>query len=824
MTKFQIFRRELIGAVFAAFVLSFLKAESSLAQGSPSCTNVQPVILAPSDGTTLDIAGSAVSAFADRVLLGAPNAWRDSLTSPNARGVAYVFRRSGTNWIEEQKLVASDAALSDRFGSTAVLGQDMLLVGAPKKSNFAGAVYGFRFNGTNWVQSQKLLPSDTATNFGFSLAMDGAQAFIGASGAIYVFRYDGQNWTQTQKISLSGAAMHMSGNFAIIGASDHTLGSSAGAAYVFRWNGSSWVQQAKLLAADGRAYQSFGSSVSISADGLAVVGAKDDNDLLNSTYYPTTTGAAYVFRLNPNSQLWQQEAKLYDTWSNAVTFGTPGDFFGTAATIWEDTILVGATYWEDRTLQFPPRDVGAVHAYRYDAAHGNWMLQARIAGPLYPGSLFGGNLANSQSALVTGAPYGDFQGQDSGGAYVYDCVPAISLPQDTVPPTVSISGVTNGQNIVANTTVTKAITATVTDNLTVSRVEFYLNGALVVSDNTSPFSFTWVASREFDGAHTIVAKAYDQANNSASSAVTVNISKTPTLSLLSPQNGATLSGIVTLQASIDSQVRYYIDGYIRNYAFSAPATFAWDTRFVSDGPHTIRITQCGNTQSQCPISPPVTVYVDNGVAEAPIISASIPLNGYIDALEDRDASSGALLGTKDLSITFSSPVANAGGGALTLANFERKYFRGGVEVSAAMADLANSGVAPSVTLVSGTGAGPYLLRFTPRIPLGAWSQIKAINVVEAASGTPISATENRVVFGNLPMDITQDGKVFGDDISRWLAINGNSFDPAPLTKVQLLDQKRNGTVAGEDITRGIQLINGVGTFRAWSGFDMGVRP
>lgn len=43
------------------------------------------------------------------------------------------------------------------------------------------------------------------------------------------------------------------------------------------------------------------------------------------------------------------------------------------------------------------------------------------------------------------------------------------------------------------------------------------------------------------------------------------------------------------------------------------------------------------------------------------ISASPPQASYVDSLEDRDATSGALLGTKDISITFSAPVTNVGG-------------------------------------------------------------------------------------------------------------------------------------------------------------------
>lgn len=209
------------------------------------------------------------------------------------------------------------------------------------------------------------------------------------------------------------------------------------------------------------------------------------------------------------------------------------------------------------------------------------------------------------------------------------------------------------------------------------------------------------------------------------------------------------------------------------------------------------------------------------VVSPPIIAFSIPADGFVDALEDKDATSGALLGRTDVAIRFTEPVTAQGGGALTISNFLRKYFRAGLDVSTT-ADL-QTGQTPTVTLVSGSAAGPYLLRFNPRIPLAAWTEIKASNVVDL-SGRPVPDTGNRIVIGVLPMDVTQDGRVLGDDISRWLSIKNGLYSPAPLGILDFLDQKRNGIIAGEDITRAIQLINGIGTLRVWTNFDLGPKP
>lgn len=139
-----------------------------------------------------------------------------------------------------------------------------------------------------------------------------------------------------------------------------------------------------------------------------------------------------------------------------------------------------------------------------------------------------------------------------------------------------------------------------------------------------------------------------------------------------------------------------------------------------------------------------------------------------------------------------------------------------------LSDL-QTGTVPTVTQVTSTGANTYELQLSSRLCLGAWTEIKAVNII-GPGNAPISSSANKIVLGALPMDITQDGRVLGDDINKWLAINGGSISPAPLTTLQLLDQKRNGVVLGEDITRGIQLINGIGTFRIWSGFALGEKP
>ena len=134
----------------------------------------------------------------------------------------------------------------------------------------SGAVFVYRCNGRQWVEEQKLLPDDgqAGDNFGRSLELDGNLAVVGPhwdddngekSGSVYAFRYNGTSWVQEQKLLASdgskddrlGNTVSIDGNVIVAGAwKKNGGGKSSGAAYVYRFNGLQWVQEQKLIASD----------------------------------------------------------------------------------------------------------------------------------------------------------------------------------------------------------------------------------------------------------------------------------------------------------------------------------------------------------------------------------------------------------------------------------------------------------------------------------------------------------------------------------------------------------------------------------------------
>ena len=109
---------------------------------------------------------------------------------------------------------------------------------------------------------------------------------------------------------------------------------------------------------------------------------------------------------------------------------------------------------------------------------------------------------------------------------------------DTQAPTVSITAPLNGATVSG----TVSVTATASDNVGVTKVEFYLDGVLQSTDTTSPYSWSWDTTSATNASHTLTAKAYDAALNvGTSTAVSVTVNNVAT--------GTDISGWTVTQAN-----------------------------------------------------------------------------------------------------------------------------------------------------------------------------------------------------------------------------------------------------------------------------------
>jgi endoglucanase len=175
------------------------------------------------------------------------------------------------------------------------------------------------------------------------------------------------------------------------------------------------------------------------------------------------------------------------------------------------------------------------------------------------------------------------------------------------PPTVSLTAPTSGQSFPAGTT-SVTLSATASDpGGGVVRVEFRVDGALVGTDTSSPYSFT--ATGLAAGSHTAQATAFDNGTPSLSASTAAvpftiqggTTNPPPTVSLSAPTSGQSFPAgttSVTLSATASDpgggvvRVEFRVDGTLRGSDTSAPYSFA--VTGLAAGSHTAQATAFDN--------------------------------------------------------------------------------------------------------------------------------------------------------------------------------------------------------------------------------------
>jgi len=192
------------------------------------------------------------------------------------------------------------------------------------------------------------------------------------------------------------------------------------------------------------------------------------------------------------------------------------------------------------------------------------------------------------SVTLTLANHDDNYAGDATFTYFDDVAVGTGGTGDTTAPTTSITSPAAGATVSG----TISVTASASDNVGVTKVEFYLDGALKSTSTTSPYSWSFNTTTVANGSHTLQSKAYDAANNvgsSASVSVTVSNTTTTTQLLGNPgfENGSTntapwttSSGVVdnsTGEAAHSGSWKAWMDGYGSAHTDSIVQTVAIPT-------------------------------------------------------------------------------------------------------------------------------------------------------------------------------------------------------------------------------------------------------
>lgn len=177
-------------------VLALAVAELATAQ----CPCFAPITLSPGVDPTTTAPVQAVAIDGDWSIV-------TRLAKDTTPAAAIFYRRVAGHWTQHQVLVPS--GLTGSFGRSAAISGNVAVVGAGT-STPTGIAYVFRRVGTMWIEEAQLVPSDGAlgTSFGREVDTDGARVIVGApgdlfqdTGALYVYVFDGTSWVPEQKIN-----------------------------------------------------------------------------------------------------------------------------------------------------------------------------------------------------------------------------------------------------------------------------------------------------------------------------------------------------------------------------------------------------------------------------------------------------------------------------------------------------------------------------------------------------------------------------------------------------------------------------------------------
>jgi trimeric autotransporter adhesin len=318
------------------------------------------------DGTTLAVGAPSEDSDATGVNSGHNN------NASTDSGAVYVFVNSGSGWVQQAYVKASNTYAGANFGESVALSSDgsTLAVGAPfedsaatsingSQSNHsasdAGAVYVFVRNGAMWAQQSYVKTSNTHADTYFGWAV--------------VLSDDGNTLA-------SGAPGESNSNGGVNPASNTHSASNAGAAYVFTRTGSAWSQQTYLKASNAGAEDNFGTSLALNGLGSTLaVGAPYEASSASgingsqSNNSANAAGAAYVFTRSGSS--WSQQA--YVKASNAGG----GDNFGAALALDStgNTLAIGAPYEASNATNIGggqsnnnAANAGAAYVFTYDGS------------------------------------------------------------------------------------------------------------------------------------------------------------------------------------------------------------------------------------------------------------------------------------------------------------------------------------------------------------------------------------------------------------------------------------------------------------------------
>lgn len=406
--------------------LLLLAAGAAHSRAADGLVSVEQARLAAFDGLPDDRFGTSADVSGDRLVAGAPGNDDQGMDA----GAVYAYARMNGGWILVDQIIPVQIGTKANFGLAVAIDDDTFVASAPS-DGIGGAIYVLRWSGTQWLEEARLVGSDTAAGdlFGYFVAIDGDTIVAGAvghnqsRGAAYVFERSGTVWTQTAKLTGTdvlvgdwfGRAVAISGTSIAVGAplADSLGVVNAGAAYVFEKAGATWPLAQKILPPQPLLGAVFGAAAAIAGDHLIIAAEHDSQVVVDG-------GACFAYQRQ--GSVWQFDATL--TMTEPLTGSEYGDSIAIAESGFGTFAIIGASR-DDAALA----NAGAAYVYQLTLA--GWQ-QAAVLTPSDPtaASLFGSAVAIDQSTVVVGSP---LPNAVPGSVYVFVETPVSGAGQSATP-------------------------------------------------------------------------------------------------------------------------------------------------------------------------------------------------------------------------------------------------------------------------------------------------------------------------------------------------------------------------------------------------------
>ena len=410
---------------------------------------VQTQKIVASDREMREHFGQHVQIYDDFAFVSAPMEGVKLEQGGSTSGAVYVYKIDAAgHWNETQKLVGSGNDYVDNFGSGIERSGNTLIIGAHSHkyngAEYAGAAYIFDLDiYGNWIETQKLVASDynAGAHFGIDVAISGAYVLVGSyaekldaqgknplreAGAAYIFKRDvSGRWIQQKKIvspgriqnGRFGLTVYLSGNNAAVGAVFEGSGTcglqnvdKAGVVYMYEVNDrGEWNFIQKITHSNREANDSFGGEIILSAKDMFV------SSLYKVVDGKQVAGTVYYYHKGENG-LWCEKQK--------ITSPEPleKDYFGHSVAIYNDLLLIGGGWWNK---------IGTGYLFKRNDC-GNWIFYRKINASGTDAQLddkdnFGGYVSLSKNHVIIGADDDDHApnknvATDAGSAFIFDLI------------------------------------------------------------------------------------------------------------------------------------------------------------------------------------------------------------------------------------------------------------------------------------------------------------------------------------------------------------------------------------------------------------------